>query len=131
MQRVEAAEKQLLEARRAAKKAFKENGNDTEGMFGESVFVLRKNAERWVEEARREKAELTPPEPAPKPKTAAQEYAARMRSRDLSKPLPVEPLSAEAREAAVAARWAAATPEERAKMIVEAASKGVRPRSNK
>ena len=56
--RVEAAEKQLQNARREASRAFKAAGRDTEAMFSESTFVLRSSAKKWVEEARREQAKL-------------------------------------------------------------------------
>ncbi|MGB8901320.1 MAG: hypothetical protein WCC90_19720, partial [Methylocella sp.] len=125
MQRVEAAERQLENARREAKKAFVNAGRDVSGMFAESVFVLRKTAERWRAEA---KAEASKPPVSDPPKYESSKMAqarwwARLREEEESKLVPREPQDAEAREQAVIARFKASTPEQQAAMIVEAAAR--------
>ena len=91
-------------------------------MFAESAFVPRRTAEKWIKEAREEQAKLASPEPE-----LSWKERQNRRFAYYAQPAAVsEPEDAEARERAVAARFNAATPEERAKMIVAAAAKGVR-----
>jgi hypothetical protein len=120
MQRVEAAEKQLQAARREASKAFEAAGRSTSGMFAESAFVTRRTAEKWRAEARAEAVKT--PVPGDPGKAYREREARRYAYYHPDQP-PAEPEDAAGREQAVRARWEAATPEERGKMIVEAAAR--------
>jgi hypothetical protein len=120
--RVWAAEKALQNARRAASRAFEEARRDTQAMFSESTFVLRSSAEKWIAEAKAEaiKTLLSDP-PYESSRTVQARGWARLREEE--KLIPREPQDLEARERAIAARWQAATAEERGKIITEAAER--------
>jgi len=106
MHRLHRAERELVEARRAASKL---------GLIREQPEVKPESA--WERE-KRERAER-----GPAPKTRPQIEMAEMRSRGVSMPSKIEPEDAEARERAVIARFKASTAEQQAAMITEAAAR--------
>ena len=123
MAEVDRAEQRLLMARRAAKKVYKKAGLETRGMF-DGPFVLRETAEAV-------KPPVSDPPKYESSKVAQARGWATLREEEESKLIPREPQDLEARGEAIAARFKAASSEERAKMICAAAKKGVRVRSNK
>ena len=103
-------------ARRAAKKVYKKAGLETGGMF-DGPFVLRETAE----------AVKPPVSDAPKYESSKIAQARGWATlREEEKLVPREPQDMAAREAAVAAKFKASTPEQQAAMISAAAKKGVR-----
>jgi hypothetical protein len=118
MAEVHQAEQRLLMARRAAKKVYKKAGLETGGMF-DGPFVLRETAEAV-------KPPVSDPPKYESSKVAQARGWATLREEEESKLVPREPQDMAAREAAVAAKFKASTPEQQAAMISAAAKKGVR-----
>jgi hypothetical protein len=114
-----------------ARKVFKNAGRDTAGMFVDTAFVPRSSAERWLAEAKAEASK--PPESesewlrekrerGPAPKTSAFLQMA-LRAQENPAPAPVEMSEAEHRENAAIAKFEASSPQEKARMIVDAAAR--------
>jgi hypothetical protein len=107
-------------------------GGERAGIFAGSLFVYRTSANLWKQEAYDAGFEAGRAEVSSRIETGAQPAPASeprwvygqgdpvmkaMRERDLSKPILVEEDNEEARDAAIVARWNAASTEERARMI--------------